>query len=84
MSSFRLLPALLALSCFAMPVAQAAGLSQGIINLHFESKDNLLTETLRTLANEYRAIFDKTLAKAAGQLRQQVDADRVDGDRPRG
>jgi TetR/AcrR family transcriptional repressor of bet genes len=45
-------------------VASEAGLSQGIVNLHFESKDNLLTETLRTLANEYRALFDKTLAKA--------------------
>ncbi len=45
-------------------VASEAGLSQGIVNLHFDSKDNLLTETLRTLANEYRAVFDKTLAKA--------------------
>ncbi len=45
-------------------VAREAGLSQGIVNLHFESKDNLLTETLRTLANEYREQFDKTLDKA--------------------
>jgi TetR/AcrR family transcriptional regulator, transcriptional repressor of bet genes len=35
-------------------VAQEAGLSQGIINLHFQSKDGLLTETLRYLADEYR------------------------------
>jgi TetR/AcrR family transcriptional repressor of bet genes len=35
-------------------VAQEAGLSQGIINLHFKSKDGLLTETLRYLADEYR------------------------------
>jgi TetR/AcrR family transcriptional repressor of bet genes len=35
-------------------VAQEAGLSQGIINLHFRSKDRLLTETLRYLADEYR------------------------------
>ena len=45
-------------------VAKEAGLSQGIVNLHFESKDNLLTETLRTLANEYREQFDRTLEKA--------------------
>ncbi len=45
-------------------VAKEAGLSQGIVNLHFQSKDNLLTETLRTLANEYREQFDKTLEKA--------------------
>jgi TetR/AcrR family transcriptional repressor of bet genes len=35
-------------------VAQEAGLSQGIVNLHFRSKDGLLTETLRFLADEYR------------------------------
>lgn len=45
-------------------VAREAGLSQGIVNLHFDSKDNLLTETLRTLANEYREHFDKALDKA--------------------
>lgn len=45
-------------------VASEAGLSQGIVNLHFESKDNLLTETLRTLANEYREQFDRTLENA--------------------
>jgi TetR/AcrR family transcriptional repressor of bet genes len=44
-------------------VAQEAGLSQGIVNLHFESKDNLLKETLRTLVDEYREQFDKTLEK---------------------
>jgi TetR/AcrR family transcriptional repressor of bet genes len=40
-------------------VAQEAGLSQGIVNLHFRSKDGLLTETLRYLADEYRnAVHD--------------------------
>jgi AcrR family transcriptional regulator len=33
-------------------VAREAGLSQGIVNLHFESKDNLLNETLRHLADD--------------------------------
>ena len=42
-------------------VAKEAGLSQGIVNLHFESKDNLLTETLRSLANEYRELFENCL-----------------------
>lgn len=40
-------------------VAGEAGLSQGIVNLHFESKENLLTETLRHLADEYKAQFNK-------------------------
>ncbi len=42
-------------------VAREAGLSQGIVNLHFESKENLLNETLRYIADEYRERFDKTL-----------------------
>jgi TetR/AcrR family transcriptional repressor of bet genes len=46
-------------------VAQEAGLSQGIINLHFQSKDRLLTETLRYLADEYRNAF--TAAAALGE-----------------
>ncbi|MGI9271865.1 MAG: transcriptional regulator BetI [Woeseiaceae bacterium] len=45
-------------------VAKEAGLSQGIVNLHFESKENLLTETLASLAGEYREKFDKALANA--------------------
>ncbi len=46
-------------------VAQEAGLSQGIINLHFQSKEGLLTETLRYLADEYRTACQD--AAAAGE-----------------
>lgn len=45
-------------------VAKEAGLSQGIVNLYFESKDNLLNETLSSLAGEYREKFDKALRKS--------------------
>lgn len=45
-------------------VAGEAGLSQGIVNLHFESKENLLTETLRHLADEYKAQFNKVYEKS--------------------
>jgi len=45
-------------------VAKEAGLSQGIVNLHFKSKDNLLKETLSTLAGEYRDKFDKALERS--------------------
>ena len=41
-------------------VAKEAGLSQGIVNLHFNSKDNLLAETLRFLTDEYDAKFMNT------------------------
>lgn len=45
-------------------VAREAGLSQGIVNLHFESKDNLLRETLGALVNEYSDQFEKTLERS--------------------
>jgi TetR/AcrR family transcriptional repressor of bet genes len=55
-------------------VAREAGLSQGIVNLHFESKDNLLNETLRSLANDYREQFDRTLERAAPDPASQLQA----------
>lgn len=45
-------------------VAREAGLSQGIVNLHFESKDNLLNETLRYLADDYNSQFRTTYEKS--------------------
>jgi TetR/AcrR family transcriptional repressor of bet genes len=47
-------------------VAKEAGLSQGIVNLHFQSKDNLLRETLESLAEEYRSSFMNALEKSQG------------------
>jgi TetR/AcrR family transcriptional repressor of bet genes len=44
-------------------VAQEAGLSQGIINLHFQTKERLLTETLRYIADEYRNAVRSAVAK---------------------
>ena len=46
-------------------VAREAGLSQGIINLHFQSKERLLTETLRYLADEYRTASNTATANSA-------------------
>ena len=42
-------------------VSSEAGLSQGIINLHFQSKERLLIETLRYIADEYRQTWKKAL-----------------------
>ncbi len=42
-------------------VAKEAGLSQGIVNLHFNSKDNLLSETLRFLIEDYDTQFMQTV-----------------------
>jgi TetR/AcrR family transcriptional repressor of bet genes len=47
-------------------VAREAGLSQGIINLHFKTKERLLTETLRYLADEYRNACNAAAARTEG------------------
>ena len=44
-------------------VTSEAGLSLGIVNLHFESKDKLLVETLRSVAEEYKSGWDHILAE---------------------
>lgn len=58
-------------------VAQEAGLSQGIINLHFQTKERLLTETLRYLSDEYRSACEEAAAdaSAAAGLQALVDLD---------
>jgi TetR/AcrR family transcriptional repressor of bet genes len=60
-------------------VAGEAKLSQGIINLHFQSKDRLMVETLRYVADEYRQVWQSALEKtgpgSAERLAALVDAD---------
>jgi AcrR family transcriptional regulator len=60
-------------------VAGEAHLSQGIINLHFQSKKRLLVETLRHVADDYRSVWTKALEKAgatsAEKLAALVEAD---------
>ena len=45
-------------------VASQAGLSQGIINLHFKSKERLLVETLRFVTDDYRQAWERALENA--------------------
>jgi len=45
-------------------VAGEAGLSQGIVNLHFESKENLLNATLTYIAEEYKTQFNRVLEQS--------------------
>ena len=60
-------------------VAKEAGLSQGIINLHFKSKDRLFSETLRYLSDEYKQAWERALKKAGNdpveKLRAMVNLD---------
>lgn len=55
-------------------VAKEAGLSQGIINLHFQSKDRLLVETLRYVADEYRTSWEKALDGAGASPAERLAA----------
>ena len=60
-------------------ITSEAGLSLGIVNLHFKSKEKLLLETLKYLAEEYRNQWEKTLEKAgpapASKLAALVELD---------
>jgi AcrR family transcriptional regulator len=60
-------------------VADGAGLSRGIVNFHFESKEKLLVATLQYMADEYSAHWRVALTKAgddpASQLASLVAAD---------
>ena len=60
-------------------VARRAGLSHGLVLFHFQSKENLLAETLDHLSDEYRTNWQSALAAAGlapeAQLRALVMAD---------
>lgn len=45
-------------------VAHEAKLSQGIVNLHFQSKERLLIETLQFVTDEYKDAWEKALGHA--------------------
>jgi TetR/AcrR family transcriptional repressor of bet genes len=55
-------------------VSQGAGLSQGIVNFHFKSKELLLIETLRFISNEYLHSFQKSIAKTGNDPRKKLIA----------
>lgn len=55
-------------------VAEAAGLSQGIINFHFRSKEALLLETLASMDEEYRANWELAVARAEPAPEKRLEA----------
>jgi len=55
-------------------VADGAGLSRGIVNFHFESKEKLLVATLQHMSEEYAAHWRGALAKAGSDPAQQLRA----------
>ncbi len=55
-------------------VADGAGLSRGIVNFHFESKEKLLVATLQYMADEYSAHWRAALLKAGPDPARQLSA----------
>ena len=55
-------------------VSQGAGLSQGIVNFHFKSKELLLIETLKFISNEYLQSFQNCLKKSGLDPCKQIIA----------
>ena len=53
-------------------VSHGAGLSQGIVNFHFKSKELLLIETLKFISNEYLESFQKCLMKSGHDPRKKI------------
>ena len=55
-------------------VVRRAGLSQGIVNLHFDTKEALLAETLRFLSVEWEAAWRDRLDRAAADGATQLQS----------
>ena len=55
-------------------VAKEAGLSQGIINLHFQSKERLLEETLSHIVAEYRTAWYKAMKFSGDSTAEKLAA----------
>jgi TetR/AcrR family transcriptional repressor of bet genes len=55
-------------------VARAAGLSHGLVNFHFQSKEKLLLETLLYLSEEYRQNWTDALAAAGPSAPERLHA----------
>jgi TetR/AcrR family transcriptional repressor of bet genes len=55
-------------------VARQAGLSHGLVNFHFETKEKLLSETLLYLAEEYRQNWMQAVAAVPDDPAAQINA----------
>lgn len=55
-------------------VTKTAKLSQGIVNLHFQSKEKLLVETLRHVADEYKQGWDDIISQASPSPAEKIAA----------
>jgi TetR/AcrR family transcriptional repressor of bet genes len=55
-------------------VAEGAGLSRGIVNFHFRSKDALFLEALKFLSREYQAAWARAFDEAGPSAAEKLEA----------
>ena len=55
-------------------VAEGAGLSRGIVNFHFRSKDALFLEALKCLSREYQAAWARAFDEAGPTAAEKLEA----------
>jgi TetR/AcrR family transcriptional repressor of bet genes len=55
-------------------ISKGAGMSRGIINFYFNSKEMMMRETLKTLIEEYEAEWTEALKKAGEDGRARIQA----------
>lgn len=55
-------------------VAMAAGVSHGLVNFHFQSKERLLAETLRFMSEEHRKTWSEAVAAAGHRPDARLNA----------
>jgi TetR/AcrR family transcriptional repressor of bet genes len=55
-------------------VAEGAGLSRGIVNFHFRSKDALFLETLKFMSSEYQENWTRAFDEAGPSAAEKLEA----------
>ena len=55
-------------------VAEGAGLSRGIVNFHFRTKDQLFLETLKFMSREYRECWFRALDESGPSPAEKLEA----------
>jgi TetR/AcrR family transcriptional repressor of bet genes len=55
-------------------VAEGAGLSRGIVNFHFRTKEQLFLETLKFMSREYRECWARAFDEAGPTAREKLAA----------
>jgi TetR/AcrR family transcriptional repressor of bet genes len=55
-------------------VAKAAGVSHGLVNFHFRTKERLLAETLAFMSNQHRGMWEAAVSGAGQDAAERLNA----------